>query len=75
MNETEKPRAAATRRGDATRPPDPPARCASEACPRPVEQGETYCAECGLERSLFFRERRDGKAELRENLARLFWAR
>jgi hypothetical protein len=59
MNETESPRA-------------PQARCASEACPRPVEPGETYCAECGLERSLYFRDRRDEKARIREDLARVF---
>ena len=52
--------------------PAPEARCASDACPRPVEPGETYCAECGLERSLFFRERRDEKAQLREKLARIY---
>jgi hypothetical protein len=59
MNETKAPRTRET-------------RCASDACPRPVEPGETYCAECGLERSLFFRERRDEKARLREDLARVF---
>ena len=32
--------------------------CATEACPRPAESGEAYCAECGLERSLYYRERR-----------------
>jgi hypothetical protein len=37
--------------------------CANEACPRPAEPGETYCAECGLERSLYFRERREDPAQ------------
>ena len=62
MNETEKPGTAEI-------------RCASDACPRPVESGEKYCAECGLERSLFFREQRDERAKLRENLSRIFSAR
>jgi hypothetical protein len=50
-------------------------RCASDACPRPVEPGEKFCGECGLERSLFFREQRDERAQLRENLSRIFSAR
>jgi hypothetical protein len=65
MNENEKPLASEN-------------RCASDACPRPVEPGEKFCAECGLERSLYFRERRDGRderARLRENLSRIFPAR
>jgi len=37
----------------------PPRRCANETCPREAEASERYCAECGLERSLFLRERRD----------------
>jgi hypothetical protein len=40
--------------------------CANEACPRPAEPGETYCAECGLERSLYFRESREDPAQIRE---------
>jgi hypothetical protein len=40
-----------------TRPAAAP-QCASETCARPSEHGEIYCAECGLERSLYFRERR-----------------
>ena len=59
MNETKTPRASET-------------RCASDACARPVEPGEKYCAECGLERSLFFRDGRDEKARLREDLARIY---
>ena len=35
-------------------------RCRNDACPRPVEAGEPYCATCGLERALF---RRDARAE------------
>jgi hypothetical protein len=30
-------------------------RCANDACPRPAEPGDAYCASCGLERSLFTR--------------------
>jgi hypothetical protein len=30
-------------------------RCANEACPRPAEPRDAYCASCGLERSLFTR--------------------
>ena len=30
-------------------------RCSTEGCSRPVEPGERECAECGLERDLFFR--------------------
>ena len=37
-----------------------PRRCTNETCPREVEADERYCAECGLERSLFLRERREG---------------
>jgi len=33
-------------------------QCATETCPRPAESGEAYCADCGLERSLYYRERR-----------------
>jgi hypothetical protein len=39
--------------------------CANEACPRAAEPGEIYCAECGLERSLYFRERREDPAPVR----------
>ena len=46
---------------DAGRPAlETPERCRREACPRPAEPEEPYCAECGLERSLFHRERRPG---------------
>lgn len=37
------------------------ARCANDACPRPAEPGDAYCASCGLERSLF--TRRGGERE------------
>ena len=52
--------------------------CASEACGRPAEPGETYCAECGLERSLFVREgggsESDRRVEiLREAARRIFF--
>jgi len=40
-----------------------PRPCANETCPREAEADERYCAECGLERSLFLRERRDDPAE------------
>jgi hypothetical protein len=51
--------------------------CANEACARPAEPGETYCADCGLERSLYFRDRRESEADprvdaLRETARRLF---
>ncbi len=39
--------------------------CANEACGRGAEPGERFCAECGLERSLFFRGRREDPAEVR----------
>ena len=42
-----------------------PQRCRNEACPRTAEAGEPYCAECGLERSLFLRERREDPVEIR----------
>ncbi len=42
-------------------------RCANETCPREAEAEERYCAECGLERSLFLRERREDPAEIRTN--------
>jgi hypothetical protein len=44
-----------------------PRHCANEACPREAEAGERYCAECGLERSLFLRERREDPVEIRTN--------
>jgi hypothetical protein len=44
-----------------------PRKCANEACPRVAEAGERYCAECGLERSLFLRERREDPAEIQTN--------
>ncbi len=40
-------------------------RCANEACGRRAEPDEGYCAECGLERSLYFREEREGPASIR----------
>lgn len=54
-----------------------PQPCASEACARPVELGEIYCAECGLERSLYFRDRRESETDprvdaLRQTARRLF---
>lgn len=42
-----------------------PRRCVNEACPRPAEPGERFCSACGLERSLFRRERREDPAEIR----------
>jgi hypothetical protein len=36
-------------------------RCANDACPRPAEPADAYCASCGLERSLF--TRRGGERE------------
>jgi hypothetical protein len=39
------------------------APCRNEGCVRPAEGGELYCTECGLERSLFRRERRIGAAQ------------
>jgi hypothetical protein len=49
-------------------------RCASEACARLAESGEIYCAECGLERSLYMRDgRSDPRVEaLRETARRIF---
>lgn len=51
--------------------------CANETCARPAEPEETYCADCGLERSLYFRERRESESDrqveaLRETARRLF---
>lgn len=34
-------------------------QCENEACGRPAEPGEAYCAACALDRALYFRERRD----------------
>ena len=53
------------------------ASCANETCPRLAEAGEPYCTECGLERSLYFRERRDPGSDprveaLRDTARRLF---
>ena len=53
------------------------AACVNDACGRPVEPGEIYCAECGLERSLYFRDRREAESDprveaLRETARRLF---
>ncbi len=44
---------------ETTRPSAEP--CATETCPRPAESGEAYCADCGLERSLYYRDRRDAR--------------
>ena len=43
---------------------EPAERCASDTCPRPAEAGESYCADCGLERSLYFRDRREDRGEI-----------
>ena len=54
-----------------TLPTETPAeRCASDTCPRPVEPGEAYCEDCGLERSLYFRDRRDDRGEILANALR-----
>lgn len=54
-----------------TRPaPNTEPQCASEACGRPAEPGETYCAECGLERSLYIRERRESESDRRVQILR-----
>lgn len=57
--------------------PTPPSQCASETCARPAEPGESHCAECGLERSLYFRDGRESASDrrvaaLRETARRLF---
>jgi hypothetical protein len=51
--------------------------CANETCVRPAEPGEIYCGDCGLERSLYLRDRRgsgtDQRVEtLRETARRFF---
>ena len=51
--------------------------CVNDACARPAEPGEIYCAECGLERSLYFRDRREAESDprveaLRDTARRLF---
>jgi hypothetical protein len=43
----------------------PVARCQNDACPRPVEPDERYCAACGLERALFRPEARRKSEENR----------
>ena len=43
---------------------EPAERCVSDTCPRPAETGEAYCADCGLERSLYFRDRREDHGEI-----------
>ena len=50
------------------------AACANETCARRAEPGESWCAECGLERSLYRREQRaDPRIEaLRETARRFF---
>lgn len=42
--------------------------CASEACARAAEPGEIYCGDCGLERSLYFRDSRVERSHLAEDL-------
>jgi ribosomal protein L37E len=44
--------------------------CRNEGCGKRAESGEAYCAECGLERSLFRRERRFETAQRPESPAR-----
>jgi hypothetical protein len=44
-------------------PDETKAACANEACARPADPGEIYCAACGLERSLYFRDRRGERSE------------
>jgi hypothetical protein len=46
------------------------APCRNEGCGRPAEAGEAYCVECGLERSLFRRERRIEAAQRTERPSR-----
>jgi hypothetical protein len=41
-----------------------PRHCANETCPREAETGERYCADCGLERALFLRDRREDPAAI-----------
>jgi hypothetical protein len=57
--------------------PTPESKCASETCARPAEPGESHCAECGLERSLYLRDGRESASDrrieaLRETARRLF---
>ncbi len=59
-----------TMNAQTTRRETPAERCASEACPRPAESGEAYCADCGLERSLYFRDRREDRGEIRADALR-----
>jgi hypothetical protein len=47
----------ATATPNATRP------CRNEECFRAAEAGESYCAACGLERSLFDRDARRRRAD------------
>lgn len=51
-------------------PETPAERCASDTCPRPAEPGEAYCEDCGLERSLYFRDRREDRGEILANALR-----
>jgi hypothetical protein len=37
--------------------------CQNDACARPAEAGETYCAACALELGLYFRDRREAIGE------------
>ena len=57
--------------------PTPPSKCASEACARPAEPGDAYCAECDMERSLYFRDGResasDRRVEALREMARRFF--
>jgi hypothetical protein len=40
-------------------------QCDNDACPRPVEPGERFCEECGLERSLYRRNGGRDSSEFR----------
>ncbi len=46
------------KRCDDERSASPRRGCANEGCVRPAESGERWCAECGLERALYRRDRR-----------------
>jgi hypothetical protein len=42
-----------------------PGACQNENCIRPAEPGDSYCAVCGLEISLFVRDLRRRRPDLR----------
>lgn len=44
-------------------------RCANEACGRPAEaeEGSPFCASCGLEWTLFHRDTRGHKGDVRND--------